>query len=786
MKYLKGKIAAVLTAAAIGFTSMPVTAFAQTEFIQDSVSIDYKATVSKPTYTIKGTPGVRKIKLKSATSGATIYYTTDGSVPTTSSKKYTGLITIKKNTKIRAIAVKNGSKSAVMTKTVKVATLKGDATGNGIVDEADYTRYKNYRAGKTSYICKDNCDMDGSGGLSAKDLKLLKSYIEGDLEDDEEENIVSSSIDKPEITVYKAYGGKRFQIECDTAGATIYYTTDGTEPNKNDTKYVGKFLVDKDTTVKAVAYKGGKYSKVKTRSVTVEQCLAPFADKPTDKEYSESVKIVLDCKTDKSRILYTTNGSDPIKYGTIYTKPIELTENTVLKIAAQSKGYSDSKVVTYEYRVKSSKYTISGRVWDDTSVNTTSDGKYQAAEAGVNGIKVHLLNTTTNKYDETVVTSTINGVAGSYILTQAKGDTKYKVVFQFNGQKYRAYPTVIAGGNQAVSSAFPQITIKSGGAYTAAGVLLIAVNSYNNAINSGFFNETYATTNTVFTSTASGVDLALQSNVFGNTSLEFSSSKVTSAEDGQTVNLVNNQKIFANDVLTYTLRVKNNSATQTLKSAEIMIYVDTETAIQSIKIPGGATATYSYQGTDAAKGLAKYLVSCGELAPNKVYEFTVTTKVIPNVGNGKNITCFAEIFTYTYKDSCYDKSSIPGNFSGTVREPDEAATPVALGYESLTDSQKISWASGNDFKTPIIKGTSRVFTFNIANGVNRSDYNVYISDPSVVSYITSCTPTNTGTQCILVLTGLKAGSTNIVISLARDSSKLIDATVSVKDLEAAQ
>lgn len=786
MKYFKGKIAAVFTAAAISLTSMPVTAFAQTELMQDSVSVEYKAKVSKPTYSIKGTKGVRKIKLSCATSGATIYYTTDGSVPTTSSKKYTGLIKITKNTKIRAIAVKNGTKSAVMTKTVKVATLIGDATGNGIVDEADYTRFKNYRAGKTSYICKDNCDLDGSGGLSAKDLALLKEYIEGGLDDEDEEIVTSSSIDKPDITVYKAYGGKRFMIECDTKGATIYYTTDGSEPNKNDIKYTGKFLVESDTTVKAVAYKNGKYSSVKTRSVTVDKCLAPYADKPTDKEYTESVKITLNCETSNSRILYTTNGSDPIKYGTIYTKPIELTENTTLKIAAQSKGYSDSKVVTYEYKVKSSKYTISGRVWDDTSANTVSDGKYQVSESGINGIKVHLLNTSTNKYDETVLTSTINGIPGSYILTQAKGDTKYKVVFQFNGQKYRAFPTVVTGGNQAISSAFPLITIKNSGAYTAAGVLLIAVNSYANAINSNYFGETYATTNSVYTSTTSGVDLALKSNVYGDTALEFVSSKVTSAEDGQTNNLVNNQKIFANDVLTYTLRVKNNSSTQTLKSAEIMIYIDSDTSIQSIKIPGGATATYSYQGTDTAKGLAKYLVACSELAPNKVYDFTVTTKVLPNIGNGKNVTCFAEIYSYTYSDSCYDKNSIPGNFTGTVREPDEAATPVALAYESLTDSQNISWASGNDFKTPIIKGTSRVFTFNITNGVNSSDYNVYISDPSVVSYITSCTPTSTGTQCIIVVTGLNVGSTNIVISLARDSSKLIDATISVKEIETAQ
>lgn len=48
------------------------------------------------------------ITLRSDTSGASIYYTTDGSTPTASSTPYTGGITIYKDTMIKAIAVKQG------------------------------------------------------------------------------------------------------------------------------------------------------------------------------------------------------------------------------------------------------------------------------------------------------------------------------------------------------------------------------------------------------------------------------------------------------------------------------------------------------------------------------------------------------------------------------------------------------------------------------------------------------------------------------------------------------
>lgn len=46
-------------------------------------------------------------------------------------------------------------------------------------------------------------------------------------------------------------------ITCGTDGASIYYTTDGTDPDESDTPYSGSFQVTTTTTVKARAYKAG-------------------------------------------------------------------------------------------------------------------------------------------------------------------------------------------------------------------------------------------------------------------------------------------------------------------------------------------------------------------------------------------------------------------------------------------------------------------------------------------------------------------------------------------------
>lgn len=94
----------------IGFTASSGNP-ATSEYINGfSYTTSPPPTVSTPTFSpAAGTyTSAQTVSILDATSGATIYYTTDGTTPTTSSTVYSGPITVSSSETLKAIAVKNG------------------------------------------------------------------------------------------------------------------------------------------------------------------------------------------------------------------------------------------------------------------------------------------------------------------------------------------------------------------------------------------------------------------------------------------------------------------------------------------------------------------------------------------------------------------------------------------------------------------------------------------------------------------------------------------------------
>lgn len=131
--------------------------------------------------------------------------------------------------------------------------------------------------------------------------------------------------------------------------ATVYYTTDGSEPNTNSTVYLAPFSMQQNGTVKSFAVCDG-YSDSDIATFKVDSYKTAYPS-----IVFANLKVYITCETPESQIYYTTDGSNPLTNGTLYSSPISVTSNCVVKAVAKRNGYNDSEVIEYNVDVSSVK-----------------------------------------------------------------------------------------------------------------------------------------------------------------------------------------------------------------------------------------------------------------------------------------------------------------------------------------------------------------------------------------------------------------------------------------------
>jgi Protein of unknown function (DUF2793)/Chitobiase/beta-hexosaminidase C-terminal domain len=292
-----------------------------------------------------GTYGSQQtVSLTTSTAGAAIYYTTNGTTPTTASTLYVTPLPIAATTTLNAIAVKSG-------------------IGNSPVTMATYT--------------------------------------------------ISTTVATPTLApAAGTYSGTQsIVITSATAGATIYYTTDGLTPTTASAVYSSAIALNASATVKTFAIKAGMLnSGIASAAYVISQPAALPTFSPAAGTFATPQSITLASATPGATIYVTTDGTTPTTASTVVTGPIAVPSSLTLKAIATANGFTSSAVATATYTIANASQTT----WNaaDAGANYTLDASKRTLSAPTGNlvyVRAGLVPITT----KTIVEILFTGAAGA-------------------------------------------------------------------------------------------------------------------------------------------------------------------------------------------------------------------------------------------------------------------------------------------------------------------------------------------------------------------------------------
>ena len=193
---------------------------------------------------------------------------------------------------------------------------------------------------------------------------------------------VSSDGDLPQIipapSLYPEGGlckeGTLVSMETSYPTATIYYTTDGSEPSTGSNRYIKPISIDRCMTIKAIAVVEGFGS-----SITAEEVYRVKVEDPVfsikDKSLVSFDRLELTTSTKDASIWYTMDGTEPSsENGTKYTSPITLRRTVNVKAVATKEGLESSNVVSAQYYDRNSSSPERFFVTTDKGAISINDG----------------------------------------------------------------------------------------------------------------------------------------------------------------------------------------------------------------------------------------------------------------------------------------------------------------------------------------------------------------------------------------------------------------------------
>ena len=213
-------------------------------------------------------PQGQTVTITCASSGATIRYTTDGAEPGSNSAIYTGPVSVQVPATIKAKAFKNGwpdSQTSTASYTLQAATPTFSPVG-GVYNNNINLSINCATVGATIRYTIDGSEPDATStlystpisvtGITTIKAKAFKiGWPDSQMATANYTFQVAPPTFNPPGGTYTAQ--QSVTISCPTIGATIRYTTDGSDPTESSAQYTNPVTLTNTTTLNARAYKAG-------------------------------------------------------------------------------------------------------------------------------------------------------------------------------------------------------------------------------------------------------------------------------------------------------------------------------------------------------------------------------------------------------------------------------------------------------------------------------------------------------------------------------------------------
>ena len=347
-------------AAVTGSSTIGPSAVATAAYTISSQAATPAFSVAAGTYT-----SAQTVTITDATSGAAIYYTTNGTTPTTSSTVYSGPITVSTSETLEAIAVATGyTNSAVATATYTISSTAATpafSVAAGTYASAQTVAISDATSGATIYYTTNGTTPTTSstvysGPITVSTSETLEAIAVATGYTNSA--VASAAINistqtaAPTFSVPAGvyYSAQTVTISDATPGATIYYTLNGTTPTTASNVYRSPVGIGNSYTLQAIAVATGDTTSSVTSAVYTLTVATPVIT-PAAGTYTGSVTVTITTASPGGHIFYTTNGITPTINSTKYTGPFTVSASEKVEAIGIATGYTSSPVVTPSYTI---------------------------------------------------------------------------------------------------------------------------------------------------------------------------------------------------------------------------------------------------------------------------------------------------------------------------------------------------------------------------------------------------------------------------------------------------